>query len=56
VFTNLASGAIAGCLAGSITYPTDLIRRRLQIQVKYKPETFSLLFHRFSKTAQNVAI
>ena len=28
--TNLISGALAGCSAVSITYPTDLIRRRKQ--------------------------
>ena len=30
--TRLVSGAIAGIFSVSITYPTDLIRRRLQLQ------------------------
>ncbi|KAM3139229.1 hypothetical protein pb186bvf_008639 [Paramecium bursaria] len=30
---NLIFGGLAGCLALSITYPTDVIRRRLQVQV-----------------------
>ena len=30
---NLVFGGLAGCCAVSITYPTDLIRRRRQIQI-----------------------
>lgn len=30
---NLVFGGLAGCMAVSVTYPTDLIRRRLQISV-----------------------
>eukprot|EP01016_Furgasonia_blochmanni_P048053 TRINITY_DN7117_c0_g1_i2.p1 TRINITY_DN7117_c0_g1~~TRINITY_DN7117_c0_g1_i2.p1 ORF type:complete len:296 (-),score=34.83 TRINITY_DN7117_c0_g1_i2:167-1054(-) len=32
-FANLAFGAIAGCGAVSVTYPTDLVRRRFQVKV-----------------------
>ncbi|KAL4494580.1 hypothetical protein ABPG72_004482 [Tetrahymena utriculariae] len=31
IYWNLALGGLSGCLAVSITYPTDLIRRNLQI-------------------------
>ena len=30
---NMFYGGLAGCMALSITYPTDVIRRRLQIQI-----------------------
>lgn len=30
---NLALGAISGCFAATITYPSDLLRRRLQIKI-----------------------
>ncbi|KRX09351.1 Mitochondrial carrier domain [Pseudocohnilembus persalinus] len=33
VQTNLMCGSLAGCMAVSITYPTDLIRRRMQVSV-----------------------
>jgi hypothetical protein len=29
--TNLMFGGIAGCMAATVTYPTDLIRRRYQV-------------------------
>jgi solute carrier family 25 phosphate transporter 23/24/25/41 len=31
--TNLVLGAIAGCVAVTITYPTDLMRRKMQVMV-----------------------
>jgi len=33
VYESLIAGAFAGCLAVSVTYPTDLIRRKIQIEV-----------------------
>ena len=33
VAVNFTLGAISGCIAVSVSYPTDLIRRNLQIQV-----------------------
>jgi len=33
VSESLTAGAFAGCLAVSVTYPTDLIRRKIQIEV-----------------------
>ncbi len=33
VYANLTMGALAGCMAVSVTYPTDLIRRRYQVSL-----------------------
>lgn len=33
VITNLAMGAISGCFAVTMTYPTDLLRKRMQMQL-----------------------
>lgn len=30
---NLAFGALAGCLAVTVTYPTDFLRRRMQVRI-----------------------
>jgi len=30
---NLAFGAVAGCLAVTVTYPTDFLRRRMQVRI-----------------------
>jgi len=35
VSESLFAGAMAGCLAVSVTYPTDLIRRKIQIEVSF---------------------
>ena len=37
---NLVFGALAGCMAVTITYPTDLLRRRVQIHVVFLLLTF----------------
>ncbi|CAD8163333.1 unnamed protein product [Paramecium octaurelia] len=40
---NLIFGGLAGCMALSITYPTDVIRRRLQVQILSGIQHYSYL-------------
>lgn len=41
--TNFLFGAISGCIAITLTYPTDLLRKRLQIKVMSKEQDISYL-------------
>lgn len=42
-FANLIFGSLAGCCAVSITYPTDLIRRRMQVRVLNNEESLGIV-------------
>ncbi|KAL4445078.1 hypothetical protein ABPG74_018806 [Tetrahymena malaccensis] len=53
LYWNLALGGLSGCLAVTITYPTDLIRRNLQIakmNSKEKPTYISIIKNIYNKS------
>ena len=41
VHTRLGAGALAGLVAQSITYPLDVVRRRMQVQIAVAPRNAS---------------